>query len=65
MAADQMRKLFIDQSVPREKLCTLFVESYDGLGLSFIFLSPNQDRPRTFTDIGGSTLDCEHWFWVE
>lgn len=32
MAADQMRKLFIDQSVPREKLCTLFVESYDGLG---------------------------------
>ena len=26
MAADQMRKLFIDQSVPREKLCTLFVE---------------------------------------
>ena len=38
MAADQMRKLFIDQSVPREKLCTLFVESYDGLGRRFMDL---------------------------
>ena len=30
MAADQMRKLFCDESIPREKLCTLFIESYDG-----------------------------------
>ena len=30
MAADQMRKLFLDETVPREKLCTLFIETYDG-----------------------------------
>ena len=31
MAAEQMRKLFLDPSGPREKLCEMFVDTYNGL----------------------------------
>ena len=32
---------------------------------SFIFSASNSDNSKVDGSIGGTTLDCAHWFWVE